>query len=92
MNPSVGRIVHYKISKGQALEAFNMKSEHQGLHSNPLSEGEVYPMLITKVWDKEPTEISVVQGQVFIDGNFSLWVSSAKQGTEINQWHDPRGE
>jgi hypothetical protein len=46
-------------------------------------------MLITRLWTDAPDEDSVVQGQVFLDGNDSLWVTSVKQGSEPGQWFEP---
>lgn len=40
---------------------------------NDVSEGEVYPLLVTKIWDN-----GLVNGQVFLDGNDCLWVTSVK--------------
>ncbi len=46
---------------------------------NPVREGDAYPMLITRVWGNEPE--SMVQGQVFLDGNDALWITSVAVGT-----------
>lgn len=40
---------------------------------NDVSAGEVYPLVITKVWDG-----GSVNGQVLLDGNDCLWVTSVK--------------
>lgn len=45
---------------------------------NDASEGEVYPMMITRVWGSE--EESSVNGQVFLDGNDVLWKTSVSVG------------
>jgi hypothetical protein len=103
MIPSVGRIVHFKITAGCAAEINKRRSDastskiaatnsgavvHVGSKAN---EGDVYPLLITRLWTDEPGEQSAVNGQVFLDGNDSLWVTSAQQGDGIGQWSDPRG-
>jgi hypothetical protein len=90
--PSIGRIVHYTLSE-QDAEAVNKRREdtrrslqdhrensngvqvHVG---NSVSAGEVYPMIITRVWGA--SEESAVQGQVFLDGNDLLWVTSVSEG------------
>lgn len=48
---------------------------HVGNHVNP---GDEYPMMIARVWGSEPD--SYVNGQVFLDGNDVLWVTSVKVG------------
>jgi hypothetical protein len=45
---------------------------------NDAKEGQVFPMLITKVWGDTPE--ASVNGQAFLDGNDVLWVTSANAG------------
>lgn len=45
---------------------------------NKAHEGDVLPMLIVRVWGTQPD--SVVNGQVFLDGNDTLWVTSVGVG------------
>ena len=45
---------------------------------NNASEGDVYPMLITRVWGSNPE--AAVNGQVFLDGNDVLWATSVCVG------------
>ena len=57
---------------------------------NPVSEGDVVPLTITAVWPNEFGEGEYgVNGQALLDGNDSLWVTSAKQGEEPGQWSWP---
>lgn len=98
MIPSVGRIVHITISEAMAEEIdknknlrntqvyFKSRSSFEG---NPVESGDIYPMIITKVWSDEPIENTLVQGQIFLDGNYAYWASSVKQGTENGQWFEP---
>lgn len=46
---------------------------------NPVAEGDVFPMLIVRVWG--PLAESVVNGQVFLDGNDVFWTTSVGVGT-----------
>ena len=87
MIPSVGRIVHYRLASHD-LPAINARIPGQS--GNPHAEGDVVPMLICRVWAPEPTESTVVNGQAFVDGNYSLWVTSRLQGDQPGQWADPR--
>ena len=101
MNPSVGQIVHYKLTAQDAEQVNRRRKDadsNRQNHSdaalgyvahvgNFASEGDVYPMLIVRVWGTTPE--SSVNGQVFLDGNDTLWVTSAGQGDDVRQWHEP---
>lgn len=45
---------------------------------NGVQVGDVFPLVITRVWDDGTIEARV-NGQVLLDGNDSLWVTSVKQ-------------
>lgn len=45
---------------------------------NEVKEGDTYPMMIVQTWGDAPT--SAVNGQVFLDGNDVLWVTSVSVG------------
>lgn len=45
---------------------------------NVVGAGEVYPLVITRVWGNEPT--SAVNGQVQLDGNDLYWATSVSAG------------
>lgn len=94
MVPSVGRIVHYRLT-AQDADQINRrrpigpqdghgKVVHVG---NPVSEGDVFPLIVTRVWGA--SEGSAVNGQVLLDGNDSLWVTSAVEGDGPRQWFAP---
>jgi hypothetical protein len=57
---------------------------------NFVYEGNSYPLIVTNVW---PDEFGAgkpgVNGQVILDGNDSLWVTSAGEGEENGQWQWP---
>jgi hypothetical protein len=52
--------------------------------------GEEYPMVIVRVW---PDEFGIgkpgINGQVLLDGNDTLWVTSAGEGDAPGKWHWP---
>jgi len=90
--PSIGRIVHYCVSKEDAA-AINRRRYHAHVHldehiansngvqihvGNEVKEGDIFPMLITRVWGDTPT--CCVNGQVMLDGNDLFWVTSAIVG------------
>lgn len=45
---------------------------------NKVEAGEVYPMVITRVWGDRPD--SGVNGQVLLDGNDTFWATSVSRG------------
>ena len=73
MTPRIGRIVHYKLSAIDA-EKINL----QVREGNTVREGEVFPMIITKLWGSDPD--SYLNGQLFLDGSELYWVTSTKVG------------
>lgn len=103
MIPSIGRTVHFKLADYDVKEierrradarASRISADKTGAQvhvGNPTSAGDVYPMLITRVWapPEQVTETTAVQGQVFLDGNDVLWVTSVQQGDGEHQWSAP---
>lgn len=98
MIPSLGRIVEYTLSEQdvQAIEArrqdaraaLDWHREHKTgavVHTgNPTTVGDTYPLVITRVWGD--TAESSVNGQVLLDGNDTLWVTSVQQGDGERHW------
>jgi hypothetical protein len=90
MTPTIGRIVHYTITADEAKQinarrvdalAHGAEQRHTGhvTHTgNQVVAGQTFPLLITAVWGDEPG--SAVNGQLFLDGNDTLWVTSATEG------------
>lgn len=91
--PTVGRIVLYCLTEDDAA-AVNRRREHRGgpvlgiAHTgNVAHEGDVLPMLIVAVWGAHPG--AAVNGQVFLDGNDTLWVRSVVVGNEPGRFNWP---
>lgn len=95
---SIGRIVHYVVGANDAAEASRRRVQGAGhgegwpqgaqAHTgNPVSEGGHLPMIITSVHG----DAGMVNGQVFLDGNDSLWVTSRDYSEEHKAatWHWP---
>ncbi|MES2671606.1 MAG: hypothetical protein V4673_14480 [Pseudomonadota bacterium] len=84
MIPTIGRIVHYALTQLDA-EAITQRREGQLCtqgesirRGNPVKEGDVFPMMITRAWGD--AETSSVNGQLFMDGNDSHWLTSVSVG------------
>jgi hypothetical protein len=92
MIPTIGRIVHYCISSADAEQINRRRNDAHSkvawhrenktgsqVHvGNSVAEGDVFPMVITKVWGD--TETSCVNGQVMLDGNDLFWATSVAVG------------
>lgn len=103
--PSIGRIVHYKLS-AQDADAINRRRTDAKLHrgskadgdqvhtGNTAYEGDIFPMLITRVWDHgQPDSTPIlVNGQVFLDGNDVLWATSVGEGDGVRHYQWPTRE
>jgi len=93
MKPSIGRIVHYTITATDANQINRRRTDAREsqaaslasgavIHSgNEAEAGEVYPLLVTRVWPNQ-----LVNGQLFLDGNDTLWVTSVQEGEGERTW------
>jgi len=88
-----GRIVHYVLTEEDTKDIDRRRVKNVGhgedwpagaqAHvGNPAAAGDHVPMIVVVVWSAGPHG-GTVNGQAFLDGNDSLWVTSAT--------HDPDG-
>lgn len=98
--PTIGRIVHYRLSADDAEQANRRRKPHaardhqpggdlwptqaQAHVGNEAREGTYVPMLIVATWGG-----TTVNGQAFLDGNDVLWVTSRQEGTAPGTWTWP---
>ena len=115
MTPTLGRIVHYRLSDADVRRAVQLEVERRC--GNRPSVGDVVPLMIVRVWPDEyatSREVGVlregvsestptgerydwhlpwspfgVNGQAFMDGDYTLWVTSAPQGDWPGSWDWP---
>lgn len=102
--PSIGRIVHYKISEQDAAQINKRRKDAHNLNGagvtlasqglgpqihigNDVTAGDIYPALVVRRWSDVPT--SVIQLQVFLDGNDTFWATSVPEGDGERQWSWP---
>lgn len=88
MIPTPGRIVQYTLDSQDAEQINRRRSDASRnrsgapgfiLHTgNVATTGDNYPLIITRTWGDQ--EGSYVNGQVLLDGNDTLWVTSVLQG------------
>lgn len=86
--------INRRHSSGKSIAArMSVKEWPEGAqaHIGNLHTGnQTLPMLIVAVWpDEYGPGIPGVNGQVFLDGNDVLWVTSAVEGTLPGQWQWP---
>jgi hypothetical protein len=93
MSPTPGRIVQYTLTEEDAQQINRRRDDGRRNRSNAIANqlgfalhvgnivyaGDNYPLMITRVW-VDNGENSSVNGQVFLDGNDTLWVTSVAQG------------
>jgi len=96
MIPTPGRIVEYTLTE-QDVDQITRR-RHDAMHSdiaeqksgaqvhvgNAVQAGDTYPLVITRTWGS--AEGSAVNGQVLLDGNDTLWVTSVSQGDGDRKW------
>jgi hypothetical protein len=95
IKPTVGRIVYYKLSQTNAEQINKRRNDYgqnpktdwpagaQAHVGNRAEVGEIYPMIIVRVW---PEDTHGVNGQVLLDGNDLFWVTSVAQGEAEGDW------
>lgn len=84
---AIGRIVHYVLSERDVQRAYKTRNETGSpSEGNAIEVGHTYPMMIVHVPKDDEAEVN---GQVFLDGNDSIWVTSRRysQGGEQATWH-----
>ncbi len=101
MKPTLGRFVHYTLTAEDAAainkrrgDAQKHLEEHRAnpfgvvLHvGTDVTEGEVFPMLVTRVL---PAPAAGVNGTVFLDGNDTFWREACEEGTEPGTYAWPK--
>lgn len=73
--PSIGRVVHYKLSESDADEIYKRRVA-KGFQGNSVKHGDVFPAMVVVTWGTNPD--SAVNLQVFLDGDDSFWATSRK--------------
>ena len=84
--PTIGRIVKYTISEQDAAN-INALSGFEHNNANKAYAGQIFPMMIVATWGNYPG--ALVNGQVFVDGNFTIWVTSINEGVGYRSYSWP---
>lgn len=87
--PTVGRIVHVTLSADLAAQI----NGDPAIRGNACAEGDVYPLIIARVWPKETYSDGLrINGQLILDGTGTHWMTSVDHGEEPGCWHWPHIE
>ena len=86
MDITVGRTVHFILTAEQAEQINRRTLPARG---NSASAGDVVPLVVVRVWPNEFGDQPGINGQAILDGNDTLWITSAKEGTEPGTWQWP---
>jgi hypothetical protein len=97
--PTIGRIVHYRLSKADATE-INRRRKHfkesppatwgyQAHVGNHAAAGQVFPADIVRIFSDNPDDKTAVNLQVKLDGTDTYWATSRTCGDEDGQWSWP---
>lgn len=80
--PSTGRIVHYKLNEADVdrIETLRLGTSR----GNTPRADQVVPLIVVVAHDG-----GTVNGQAFLDGNHTLWVTSAAEGDGRGKWAWP---
>lgn len=96
--PSVGRIVHYRLSEQDATDINRRRKDFHtsggaedrsgfvGHVGNRVAEGEVFPAVIVRVRDESTVTCNL---KVLLDGNDTYWATSRAEGAEAGRWTWP---
>ena len=103
MIPTIGRIVHYRLTEQQAAEINRRRTDGRSIAErikvnawplgaqahigNGVKEMDTFPGMIVRTWGELAN--GAVQLQVFLDGNDVLWVTSVCVGDGPGTWSWP---
>lgn len=92
MKLTVGRIVHYKLSASDCQTINESRNLPNGMRraGNPVQPGDIVPAIVVHVWPNEyGPDYEGFNGQAFLDGSDTLWLTSVKEGPGEGQWQWP---
>lgn len=98
MKPSIGRIVHYRLTEQNADDINRRRrdfttsrsaEDHSGFVGhvgNSVAEGDPYPAVIVRVWNESTVTCNL---QVLLDGADTFWATSRPEGNTPGTWAWP---
>lgn len=102
--PSIARVVHYRLTEEQARQVNRRRTSSASIGERLVAgswpigaqahigeaviEGETFPLIVTRT-GSAADGAAVVNGQVLLDGNDTLWVQGAVEGASPGCWFWP---
>lgn len=83
MKPTIGRIVHYRLSAGD-VQSINI--QHAARDRNAVHADMVLPAMVTAVFGEESGTANLA---VQLDGTGTYWATSRAEGDGQGQWSWP---
>lgn len=87
MQPSVGRIVHYRLQPWEAAEIMRRRAETHGYQAMPVSIGTALPAIVVEAHGG-----SMLGLHVLLNGPDSFWTQSGSEGEGDGMWSWPPRE
>ena len=82
--PTIGAVVIYRVPQNVADEVNQLRTTAAHRHAgNKVLAGAELPLIVTKVYEAS------FNGQVFLDGNDTYWVTEIHYGYEIGDCIEP---
>lgn len=85
--PTVGRIVHYRLSEYDVAQISARRAPGTANSGNSVMVGEVCAAVVVRTWGADPG--CAVNLQVLLDGDDSYWATSRCGGDDPGQWSYP---
>jgi hypothetical protein len=86
--PTIGRIVHYRLSEQDMPRITALVNEPRPSGRshvlNPTRVGDTVPAIVVASWAEQTANLHVL-----LDGEVTLWVTSAKEGDVPGTWAWP---
>jgi hypothetical protein len=81
--PTVGRIVHYRLSESDVQSIKFARSAAGGMYpqGNPVAPGDTYPAVVVRTFGGPNVNL-----QVLLDGPDSFWATSRPEGDGPGTW------
>jgi hypothetical protein len=79
--PKIGHVVVYRLTAHDVEKINLLRTAFAHKQGAKPAVGDEIGVMVTRVWASR-----VLSGQGFLDGNDSLWIPQAGEGTGIGQW------
>lgn len=82
MLPTIGRIVHYQLTKTDAEAINRSRADFEAHTGNRAEEGQAFPAMIVRTFGGD----MAINLQVHLDGTDTYWATSRSEGDRPGGW------